>query len=89
MDLLDLLAEQGEHLDLQVRKPPPPDTRPNHGRHVLLPNMAYACGGNILSKAGGFVVGPRPWDQVTCPECRAFGHEVLSAECDRMQGRQA
>lgn len=57
--------------------------------HVLMPNMAYACGGSILTKAGHFTVGPHLWDAVTCPGCRQQGHDALAAECREQQGRQA
>ena len=57
--------------------------------HVLMPNMAYWCGGSILTKAGTFVVGVGGnWGQVTCPECRAGGKETIQAEIAAQQGRQ-
>ena len=57
--------------------------------HVLMPNMAYWCGGSILAKAGTFVVGVGGnWGQVTCPECRAGGKEAIQAETAAQQGRQ-
>ena len=58
-------------------------------RHVLMPNMAYACGGSILTKRGHFTVGITTWDAVTCEECRAHGEDSLRAEMRAMQGRQA
>lgn len=58
-------------------------------RHVLMPNMAYACGGNILTKRGSFAVGINEWSAITCPECQAHGEETLRAEMRAMQGRQA
>lgn len=73
-DLLDLLHEQEAAAD------------PRAGWvHVLMPNMAYACGGGPLGLADGgprglFRVGTNAseWPQVTCPECRAGGlREVL------------
>jgi len=54
--------------------------------HVLMPCMAYACGDSILTKRGGFTCGPSNWEKVTCPDCRAFGRDVLAAECRRQQG---
>ena len=57
-DLLDLLLEQSGQADLT---------------HVLMPNMAYACGRNIVDNGGHFHVGiPRKWDTITCPACRTF-----------------
>ena len=58
--------------------------------HVLMPNMAYTCGGSILTKRGTFVVGVGgTWDRVTCPDCRAVGLEQIQAEIAAQQGRQA
>lgn len=57
--------------------------------HVLMPNMAYACGGNILTKRGHFTVGITTWEAVTCADCRTEGEPALRAECRAMQGRQA
>jgi len=58
--------------------------------HVLMPNMAYWCGGSILTKRGHFVVGVAGnWERVTCPECREAGPEVIQAEIAAQQGRQA
>lgn len=54
--------------------------------HVLMPHMGYACGGNILTKAGRSVCGPWDWDQVTCPDCRAPGQDALLRALHRMQG---
>lgn len=56
--------------------------------HVLMPNMAYACGGSILTKVGTFVVGARPWSRVTCPDCVALGESTLLEESLAQQGRQ-
>lgn len=57
--------------------------------HVLMPNMAYWCGGSILTKAGTFVVGiGGNWGQVTCPECRAGGKDAIQVEIAAQQGRQ-
>lgn len=59
------------------------------GPHVLMPCMAYACGRDILTATGGFLLlGPGNWDQVGCPECRAPGPEALTAEIRRQQGHQ-
>lgn len=68
-----------------------PDTREGDSStvHVLMPNMAYACGGNILSKAGHFTCGAADWDFVTCPGCRAVGRDAVSVEVGRQQGRQS
>lgn len=59
--------------------------------HVLMPNMAYACGLTVLDFPAGqgrFVVGAGEdrWDDVTCPECRAPGRDALLADSRRMQG---
>lgn len=61
------------------------------GPHVLLPNMAYACGGSIQTKQGGFVVGAAGdnWARVGCPDCRAIGQDTILAEQQAQQGRQA
>ena len=69
----------------------PADTREGDPTvtHVLMPNMAYWCGGSILTKAGAFVVGVGGnWSQVTCPVCRAGGKETIQAEIAAQQGRQ-
>lgn len=60
-----------------------------HAVHVLLPDMSYACGGSILTKRGHFTVGAHRWDEVTCPDCRVHGQDVLLEESRAMQGRQA
>lgn len=68
---------------------------PEHGCdhlwHVVMPNMAYACGQDILDPAGHGIIGPSldRWERVTCPECLAPGREALAAECHRIQRRQA
>lgn len=54
--------------------------------HVLLPNMAYACGGNILTKNGSSVCGVGGWTKVTCADCRAYGYDYLRAIQTWMQG---
>jgi hypothetical protein len=59
--------------------------------HVLMPNMAYACGLTVLDFRPGharMIVGPSEerWDTVTCPECRAPGREALAAQSRRQQG---
>lgn len=61
------------------------------GPHVLMPWMGYACGGSILTKQGGFVVGAGGdnWPRVGCPACRALGQDQLVAEQAAAQGRQA
>lgn len=66
------------------------DREPTPGPHVLMPSMGYACGGSILTKQGGFVVGAAGdnWPRVGCPECRAIGQDVLLAEQAAQQGRQ-
>jgi len=57
--------------------------------HVV-PNMAYGCGGSILTKQGGFVVGAAgDFDRVGCPDCRAIGQAALLEEQAAQQGRQA
>ena len=66
------------------------DREPTPGPHALLPNMAYGCGGSIITKQGGFIVGAAgDFDRVGCPECRAIGQEALLAEQAAQQGRQA
>lgn len=57
--------------------------------HVLMPSMAYACGGSILTKRGHFTVGASEWSRVTCPDCRALGRDGLIEEQRAQQGRQA
>lgn len=60
------------------------------GPHVLMPCMGYACGGDILTKTGGFLfLQPDNFHEIGCSDCAAFGHAALSAEIQRQQGRQA
>jgi hypothetical protein len=68
----------------------PPDSREGGADavHVLMPNMAYACGGNILTKRGTSRCGPWSWDEITCPDCRALGREPLLREVARQQGHE-
>ncbi|MCX6399246.1 MAG: hypothetical protein NTX33_04845 [Propionibacteriales bacterium] len=54
--------------------------------HVLMPNMAWACGGNIVTK-GGHIRFLDKWDEVTCPECIAEGVDSIRARTRRQQGR--
>ncbi len=56
--------------------------------HVVMPNMAYACGGSILD-GGRIVIGPSRWAEVTCLDCLGCGQAALAAECQRMQREQA
>lgn len=66
------------------------DREPATGPHVLLPDMSYACGGNILTKAGGFMfLGADNFAAVGCGECRTIGPAELLATQRAMQGRQA
>lgn len=66
------------------------DREPSTGPHVLMPNMAYACGGNPLTKQGGFMfLGLDNFAEVGCADCRAVGRDALFAEQRAMQGRQA
>lgn len=51
-----------------------------------MPNMGYACTGNILTKNGSFTCGANDWGKVTCDECRAFGQDYLIAWQRFMQG---
>ena len=65
---------------------------PASGPHVLLPNMAYACGGSILTKQGSFtfLTTAENFDsQVGCPDCHAIGYDALLNEQRTQQGRQA
>jgi hypothetical protein len=57
--------------------------------HVLMPCMAYACGGDIVSKGGHFQVGINDWSAVSCPDCRALDPDALRVEMRRQQGAQA
>lgn len=60
------------------------------GPHVLLPNMSYACGGDITAKTGGFMfIGPDNYSEVGCPDCSAIGHQELRLAVRRIQGRSA
>lgn len=60
------------------------------GPHVLLPNMSYACGGNVLTKTGGFMfLGLTNFAEIGCPTCRTIGHDALLTEQRAQQGRQA
>lgn len=64
-------------------------TGPADVTHVLMPNMAYTCGGNILTVHGHVQVGVRDWSLVTCAECQAIGEQTIRDECRAQQGRQA
>ncbi len=76
------MTTSGVLFELDGREPTP-------GPHVLMPNMAYACGGSILTKQGGFVVGASgDFTLVGCPECRDLGQDALLAEQAAQQGRQ-
>lgn len=55
--------------------------------HVLMPTMAYACDGSILTKKGKSVFSAlTQWDEVTCEACRAIGQEAIWREAKRSQG---
>ena len=85
------MSEQAALFDLPGRGKygDPGWTDPDPHCHVLMPCMAYACGGDVL-QGGTFVLGPsREWDKVTCPECLGLGREALREECQRQQGAQA
>ena len=57
--------------------------------HVLMPTMAYACDGSILTKKGKSVFGAlTDWDEVTCEACSAIGQEVIWREAKRQQGHE-
>ncbi|WP_182379811.1 hypothetical protein [Nocardioides sp. WS12] len=56
--------------------------------HILMPNMAWACGGNIVTK-GGHIKFLNKWDEVTCPECIAEGRDAISARTRRQQGQES
>lgn len=65
------------------------DREQTTGPHVLLPNMAYACGGNILTKTGGFMfLGADNFAEIGCADCAAIGHDALLTEQRAQQGRQ-
>lgn len=51
-------------------------TRHGARRHYLLPDMGFACGRIMLDdecREDPWVMGPRDWCWVTCPECHALG----------------
>ena len=73
-DLLDLLNELNGTAD---------------HTHVLMPSMAYACGGDIVSVGGHFQIGIKKWAKITCPKCRACDPDELRAEMRRQQRAQA
>lgn len=54
--------------------------------HVLMPNMGYACGGNILTVNGTSQCGISDWDAITCEACRSWGPNYLVAMQMWMQG---
>jgi len=54
--------------------------------HILTPNMAWACGGNIVTQ-GGHIEFLNCWHLVTCPDCLAEGRESISERTQRQQGR--
>jgi hypothetical protein len=64
--------------------------------HSTLPNMGYACGGNIVNGLpdggprgrnilGGWSVDR--WDQITCPDCRADGLQMLAHRAHLIQSQ--
>lgn len=57
--------------------------------HVLMPNMAYACGRNMLDHGGRFQTGINDWPAITCPECSTLDPDELRTEIRAQQGRQA
>lgn len=42
--------------------------------HILMPNMAWACGGSIITK-GGHIGWLHTYDKVTCPDCLSEGFQ--------------
>lgn len=56
-------------------------------RHILMPNMAWACGGDIVTK-GGHIEFLNGWDKVTCPDCIALGRDSISKRTQAQQGRE-
>lgn len=55
--------------------------------HVLMPTMAYACGGSILTAKGKSVFSAlTEWHAVTCQACLAIGQELIWRAAKRSQG---
>lgn len=55
--------------------------------HVLMPTMAYACGGSILTTKGRSVFSAiTEWDAVTCNGCRELGQELIWRSARHSQG---
>lgn len=57
--------------------------------HILMPNMSYVCGGNIVTSGGHFVMtlDPEARKRVDCPGCRATNLWAVQDEFKRQQGR--
>lgn len=53
--------------------------------HVLMPNMAWACGGSILTK-GGHIAFLSNWADVDCPACLAEGYDSIRTRTYLQQG---
>lgn len=72
-----------------VAPPRRTDRRPDSDlTHILMPCMAWACGGDIVTK-GGHIAFLDQLDRVTCPDCLALDPEELRSEQRRQQGKQA
>lgn len=84
MDLLDLIREQEHAVDPR-----------REWVHLVMPNMDYACGGNLVD---GLPDGGPPgkwrlggpgtdagWAEITCPDCRAPGRRALARAIHRQQ----
>lgn len=54
--------------------------------HVLMPNMAWACGGSITTK-GGHIEFLSGWQNVTCPDCLTEGIGSIRRRSRWQQGR--
>lgn len=54
--------------------------------HILMPNMAWACGGSIATK-GGHIEFLSGWDNVTCPDCLSEGRASIFLRSRRQQWR--
>lgn len=52
--------------------------------HVLMPNMAYACGLTPLD-GGHFQVGISDWSKIDCRDCQAWGETGIKLRIAEQQ----
>ncbi|MCZ4499959.1 MAG: hypothetical protein JWQ74_2514 [Marmoricola sp.] len=57
-------------------------------RHIVMPNLQWACGGNLLVDGGRMAVRNQ-WDQVTCPDCLRQGQSSVARRAQQLLGKDA